>query len=96
MVTQVRNQFVAIACLIASMAIKKEKEAFLKKFGKHVRKLRTSKGLSIREIELEHDIRKAFISDVENGKLNFTFFNLKKIADYLDLEIYEIFKDFKK
>jgi transcriptional regulator with XRE-family HTH domain len=76
--------------------IMKEKDDFLKKFGKQVRKIRKSKGLSIREIELNHDVTRQFISNIELGKSNFTFFNLKKLSDCLEVELDELFKGFKK
>jgi transcriptional regulator with XRE-family HTH domain len=57
----------------------KRKEEFLKVFGKHLQKTRKAKGLSIREAELKGDVTRQFLSDVENGKVNFTFYNLKKL-----------------
>lgn len=77
------------------MSSKKEKDIFLKKFGNHVRKIREGKGLSIREIELNTNVRRAFISEVENGKVNFTFYSIKKLADALEVDIDDLFKGFK-
>ena len=71
------------------------KKAFLIKFGKHLKKIRNAKGLSIREIELNNDISRSFWSQVESGNVNFTFYNLKKIADSLEVTIEELFKGFK-
>jgi transcriptional regulator with XRE-family HTH domain len=72
------------------------KDDFLKRLGKHIRKIRLAKGLSIRDMELDNDITRQFISNIELGKSNFNIYNLKKLADALDIELDELFKDFKK
>jgi transcriptional regulator with XRE-family HTH domain len=81
--------------IILFISIMKGKEEFLKAFGKHLQKARKAKGLSIREAELNGDVTRQFLSDVENGKVNFTFYNLKKIADVLDMDFEELFRDFR-
>ncbi len=73
----------------------KGKEESLKKFGNHLRKLRESKGLSLRELELRGDLSRQYISDIETGKVNFTFYTLLKLCDLLEIDLAEATKEFK-
>ncbi|MXO04373.1 helix-turn-helix domain-containing protein [Flavobacterium sp. HBTb2-11-1] len=57
------------------------KEADLKKFGVHVKKIRTELGLSQDDVVLNSErLIKATISDIENGKRNFSYTTLLDLA----------------
>ena len=59
----------------------KQREEKLKKFGAHIKKLRTELNLSQDEVVLNSDkLIKATISDIENGKRNFSFSTLLDLA----------------
>ncbi len=61
----------------------------IKKLGKHLRKLRTERNLSLSDFE----ITRHYLSDVEAGKKNITIETLAKIAKGLGLTVEGIFKD---
>lgn len=57
------------------------KEESLKKFGLHIKKIRTDLNLSQDEVVLNSDkLIKATISDIENGKRNLSFTTLLDLA----------------
>lgn len=57
------------------------KEADLKKFGMHVKKIRTELGLSQDDVVLNSErLIKATVSDIENGKRNFSYTTLLDLA----------------
>lgn len=59
----------------------KQREEKLKKFGSHIKKLRTESNLSQDEVVLNSDkLIKATVSDIENGKRNFSFSTLLDLA----------------
>lgn len=76
--------------------MEKQREEKLKKFGNHIKKLRTELNLSQDEVVLNSDkLIKATISDIENGKRNFSYSTLLDLAkglgkhpkDLLDFDI---------
>jgi transcriptional regulator with XRE-family HTH domain len=75
--------------------MEKQREEKLKKFGKHIKKIRLELDLSQDEVVLNSDkLIKATVSDIENGKRNFSFSTLLDLAkglgkhpkDLLDFE----------
>jgi transcriptional regulator with XRE-family HTH domain len=61
--------------------MEKHKEAELKKFGLHVKKIRTELGMSQDDVVLNSDkLIKATVSDIENGKRNLSFTTLLDLA----------------
>ncbi len=61
--------------------MEKHKGADLKKFGLHVKKIRTELGMSQDEVVLNSDkLIKATVSDIENGKRNLSFTTLLDLA----------------
>ena len=59
----------------------KQREEALKKFGRNIKKVRTELKLSQDEVVLNSDkLIKATISDIENGKRNFSFSTLLDLA----------------
>ncbi len=74
----------------------KQREEKLKKFGNNIKKLRTELNLSQDEVVLNSDkLIKATVSDIENGKRNFSYSTLLDLAkglgkhpkDLLDFDI---------
>ncbi len=63
-----------------------------KRFGRNLRKIRRAKGLSQEELSLELDLDGSYIGKVENAKLNITIDKIISIADYLGIEVIELFK----
>lgn len=63
-----------------------------KRFGKNLRKFRRQKKLSQEELSLDLDLDGSYIGKVENAKLNITIDKMISIADYLGVEVVELFK----
>lgn len=62
------------------------KDEILKKFGEHVKDLRTKSGLTQDEAVLNSSkITKSTVSDIENGKRNFAFITLINLAKGLNI-----------
>ncbi len=57
-----------------------------------MRRLRRQKGLSQEELSLDLEFDGSYIGKVENAKLNITIDKMISIADYLDIDIVELFK----
>lgn len=63
-----------------------------KKLGNNIRKLRKQRGFSQEELSLNLDLDGSYIRKVENGKLNITIDKISAIAQFLNVEIIELFK----
>lgn len=61
-------------------------------FGKQVRKLRTSAGISQDKFALAIGMDRTYLASVENGKRNISIENISKIAKGLDITLEELFK----
>lgn len=59
--------------------------------GKRVKVLRERKGLTQEELEEKTGINTKYISAIERGNKNATIKTLEKIAEGLDVELYELF-----
>ena len=73
----------------------RDKELLLKNFGRHLRKMRKVQGMSIRDFELESELNRHSLSKIENGKWNPSLYTLKKICERLNVDLSDLFKDFK-
>lgn len=74
-----------------------KKEAFLKEFGKHLRRIREEKGVSLRELELRVEtLSRQKISKIELGESNPTIYTLRQLAEGLEVPLEELLKGFKK
>lgn len=67
-------------------------EEILTKFGRTVRKFRTSKGISQEKFADMCELHRTYISDIELGKRNVSLENIEKISKALNLNISEIFE----
>lgn len=63
-----------------------------KKFGKNLKKYRKMKGLSQEDLSLELELDGSYIGKVENAKLNITLDKIINIADFLEIEVIDLFK----
>ena len=63
-----------------------------KRFGRNLKKFRRMKGLSQEELSLELDLDGSYIGKVENAKLNITIDKIISIADYMGIDVIELFK----
>jgi len=67
---------------------------FCKAFGIKVRKIRLSKGLSMRKFALQIDMEYSLLSKIERGVSNPTISTANALAEGLDVQVKELF-DFK-
>ena len=65
----------------------------LASFGKQLKKLRMSKGLSQEKFALKIGMDRTYYASVESGKRNVSLINIKKIADGLELSLSELFRE---
>ena len=64
-----------------------EKRIFLKRLGKHVAKVRKSKGYSQDRIYLEAGFSRATMSRVEHGLVDAQIWTLRRIADTIGVPL---------
>lgn len=62
-------------------------------FGKRVRKLRTSTGISQDKFALAIGMDRTYLASVENGKRNISIENISRIAKGLNITLEELFKE---
>jgi transcriptional regulator with XRE-family HTH domain len=63
----------------------------LKGLGKKLRTIRKEKGLSMESLAHEAQIEYRQLGRIERGEINTTILSLKKIADALEIDIYQLF-----
>lgn len=73
-----------------------DKKEFLIRLGKHVIKLRTSKGWSQSELARNCDKDRQSIERLENGKINPSSFYLYEIANGMEISIKELLDFYDK
>ena len=56
------------------------------RFGEHLQKIRTEKGLSLRKLATNCDLDDSYISKVENGKFNVQLSTIIELAKGLDID----------
>lgn len=67
-------------------------ELEIKAFGERFRELRKKKKLSQLDIEAMSGINRTEISRIENGQKNIEFFTIVKLAEVLEVDLYQLFK----
>lgn len=70
-----------------------DRHTYATKFGNHLRALRESKGLTLRELALEMDSDKPTLSKIENGKMVPTVYFLSRICLALKVSETDFFKN---
>jgi transcriptional regulator with XRE-family HTH domain len=68
-------------------------EKILNVVGQRIREKRKERGLSQEELGEKAGFHFSYIGGVERAEKNITIVNLQKIANALEIEIYELFKD---
>ncbi len=58
--------------------------------GKHIRKLRHAKGLTLEELAFRAQMHPNYLGDIERGKRNLSLANLKRVADGLKRSLAEV------
>jgi DNA-binding Xre family transcriptional regulator len=77
--------------LFISMGERRYK-AELKALGIRIRKIREAKNLVQLDLEVKTGISRSDISKIENGLKNVEFITIVKIAEALDVEVFNLFK----
>lgn len=67
------------------------KNKYLEAFGKNIRELRFSTGLSQEKLALKIGMDRTYYASVESGKRNISLLNIKKIAEGLNVPVSELF-----
>lgn len=62
-------------------------------FGKRVRKLRISAGISQDKFALAIGMDRTYLASIENGKRNISIENISKIAKGLNITLEKLFKE---
>lgn len=65
----------------------KRKEKFLKKFGEHVKRIRTQQGYSQDRVYLESELSRATMSRIEHGQVDTQIWTLVRIAETLGVPL---------
>ena len=71
-----------------------DKEAFLKRFGAHLKAHRQAKGLSTIEMARLMHMDSGNFTRIESGKTNPTIFTLKKYCEVLEISLKHLLNDF--
>jgi transcriptional regulator with XRE-family HTH domain len=72
--------------------MEKEKYAIqLEAFGARMREIRKQKKLTLLDLEASTGIANGALSKIENGLKNMEFITISKIAEGLQIEMYELF-----
>jgi len=64
-----------------------------KKFGKNLKRLRLEKGISQETLALSADLDRTYIPSIEKGERNVSITVVEKLANALNVNISEFFKD---
>ncbi len=70
---------------------KQDYDLFTKALGKHLRKIRKDKGLSMEQLAYKAEMEYRQIGRIERGEVNATVVTLFRIAEGLDVDIKELF-----
>ena len=71
-----------------------ENKEILTQFGAVLRQIRTDKGLTLLDLEVRTGINEGDISKIENGKKNFAFTTLVKLAKGLEIPVSKLLSKF--
>lgn len=66
------------------------------KFGETLKLLRTEKGISQEKLAELSGLHRTYISDIERGERNVSLVNIVRIAEGLEVEIAELFKEIEQ
>jgi transcriptional regulator with XRE-family HTH domain len=63
------------------------------KFGKNLKRLRTEKGISQESLAFSADLDRTYIPSIEKGERNVSIIVAEKLANALNVQIPEFFKE---
>lgn len=69
-----------------------DERVYLKKVGKNIKKIRISKGITQVELAFMCDFEKANMNRIESGNNNPTLKTLVKIANALEVDLFDLLK----
>lgn len=69
----------------------KYNDAYCKSFGNQLRKLRQTKGISMRNLALQADMEYSQLSKIERGVINTTISTVYALSEALDIPMIEFF-----
>lgn len=69
-----------------------ETQEYLKQFGRRVRYLRSSSGISQEELAERCNLHRTYIGGVERGERNICLLNILKLANALQVETCQLFE----
>ena len=69
----------------------KYNDAYCKSFGNQLRKLRQTKGISMRKLAAEADMEYSQLSKIERGVINTTISTVQALSEALDIPTKEFF-----
>lgn len=71
-----------------------EKKEFGKHIGKYLRQARKGKGLTQEELSLEAGYYRTYVNKIEQGNYSPSMHTIWRLADTLNMDLEEFFKDF--
>ena len=85
-----RNQ--KLGLYILKLAMESNSDILIK-FGKNVRELRKTKGLSQEELAYIAGLHRTYIGMIERAEKNITLVNIKKLANAFDVQLKVLFEN---
>ena len=76
-------------CVMGNTYTKQDK-TLLEKVGSRIKDLRTKSGLSQEKLAFSCELDRTYIGSVERGERNISLINLNKIANALEVPLYEL------
>lgn len=73
----------------------KTKQKILVQFGLKVQEIRMQKKLTQEELAFKADLHRTYIGMIERAEKNITLVNIEKIANALEININQLFDDYK-
>jgi transcriptional regulator with XRE-family HTH domain len=71
-----------------------EKEEFGEHIGEYLRKAREKKGMSQEDLSLEAGYYRTYVNKIEKGHYSPSMHTIWRLADALEMDLEEFFKDF--
>lgn len=63
------------------------------KFGKRIKEIRQSKGITQEELALKAQLHRTYISSIELGRRNISLLNIEKLSKALGCEVADFFNE---
>lgn len=66
---------------------------YLKQLGTRIRTIRQEQYISQEELAIRSGLDRTYVGSVERGERNISILNLKKVADALGVEVFQLIKE---